>query len=175
MNRPGPVPGRNISIGGTIMQEFNIALLFQDKDGKITVYYPKTKYANILDAPNVAAQEAALDGHRNNSDIHVTPEQIAAFNAAIVDLAAHINNGDIHTTAAQKSAWNEAAQAAADALAAAAAATAAASTLESRVARVEDGLFSNITGNPFITSFEDVTGINVVKGAWNATKARLEC
>lgn len=157
------------------MQEFNIALLFQDKDGKITVYYPKTKYANILDAPNVAAMEAALDGHRNNTDIHVTPEQIAGFNAAIVDLAAHINNGDIHTTAAQKSAWNASAQTAADALAAASTAAAEASALASRVARVEDGLFSNITGNPFLTSFENVDGIAVVKGAWNAGKARLEC
>ena len=36
--------------------------------------------------------------------------------------------------------------------------------IESRVSRVEDGLFNNITGNPFLASFDSLDGITLVKG-----------
>ena len=50
-----------------------------------------------------------------------------------------------------------------------------AASLESRVARVEDGLFNNITGNPFLVSFDALDGVSLVKGVWNAERQRIEC
>lgn len=47
--------------------------------------------------------------------------------------------------------------------------------LEARVARLEDALLSNITGNPFSINFENLTGIALEQGVWNAARQRLEC
>lgn len=47
--------------------------------------------------------------------------------------------------------------------------------LEARVARLEDALFSNITGNPFSINFDNLTGIALEQGVWNAARQRLEC
>ena len=47
--------------------------------------------------------------------------------------------------------------------------------IESRVSRVEDGLFNNITGNPFLASFDSLDGITLVKGIWNEERKRIEC
>lgn len=48
-------------------------------------------------------------------------------------------------------------------------------SLESRVARVEDGIFNNITGNPYLVSFDSLDGIVLTKGIWNADRKRIEC
>jgi len=45
--------------------------------------------------------------------------------------------------------------------------------LKSKVQRMEDMLVYNITGNPFMVTFEDLTGV-VVSGVWNQTMARVE-
>ena len=63
----------------------------------------------------------------------------------------------------------------ANAAADAAAALAAVASLESRVARVEDGIFNNITGNPYLVSFDSLDGIVLTKGIWNADRKRIEC
>ena len=47
--------------------------------------------------------------------------------------------------------------------------------LESRVSRVEDGLFNNITGNPFLVQFDSLDGVVMTKGIWNAARNRIEC
>ena len=47
--------------------------------------------------------------------------------------------------------------------------------LESRVSRVEDGIYNNITGNPFLVSFDSLDGIILVKGVWNEAQHRVEC
>ena len=53
--------------------------------------------------------------------------------------------------------------------------SAAVASLESRVARVEDGIFNNITGNPYLVSFDSLDGIVLTKGIWNADRKRIEC
>ena len=63
----------------------------------------------------------------------------------------------------------------ANAAADAAAALATVASLESRVARVEDGIFNNITGNPYLVSFDSLDGIVLTKGIWNADRKRIEC
>lgn len=49
------------------------------------------------------------------------------------------------------------------------------SNLDSRLSRLEAALFNDISANPFLASFEDVTGIVIVRGIWNKEKQRVEC
>lgn len=46
--------------------------------------------------------------------------------------------------------------------------------LETKISKVEDALFSDITGNPHEITFDTLDGL-VVTGVWNEAKARLEC
>ena len=78
-------------------------------------------------------------------------------------------------TAEEKAAWTQAAQDATEAQAKATEALNTVSALDSRVSRVEDGLFNNITGNPFLASFDSLDGITLVKGIWNEERKRIEC
>ncbi len=116
-----------------------------------------------------------LNAHVNNSDIHVNPTTMGNYDTAISGLIEHTEDTDIHVSAELKAAWNAAAETAAQAAADAAQALNLAAGLESRVARVEDGLFNNITGNPFLVSFDSLDGIVLTKGIWNAERQRIEC
>lgn len=157
------------------MPDLNCVLVLKAKDGTIGMYYPYTKFKNILDAPDVVGLEFAVNGHIGNTDIHVTAEQISNLNAAISGLIEHTENADIHVIAEQKTAWNGAAATAEQAAASAVEALNTVSGLESRVARVEDGLFNNITGNPYLVSFDALDGVTMVKGVWNTDRQRIEC
>lgn len=157
------------------MTELNCVLVFQEKAGAITEYYPYTKWRNILDAPNVGAMESDLYGHIGNTDVHVTAAQISNYDTAIAGLIEHTENAEIHITAAERATWTTGAQKAEQAAADASSALNLAASLESRVARVEDGLFNNITGNPFLVSFDALDGVSLVKGVWNAERQRIEC
>lgn len=157
------------------MTELNCVLVFQEKPGTITAYYPYTKWRNILDAPNVGAMESDLYGHIGNTDVHVTAAQISNYDTAIAGLIEHTENAEIHITAAERSAWTAGAQKADKAAADASSALNLAASLESRVARVEDGLFNNITGNPFLVTFDALDGVTLAKGVWNAERQRIEC
>lgn len=157
------------------MPDLNCVILLKAKDGTIGMYYPFTKWANILDKPDVTGLEMLLNGHIGNTDIHVTAEQIGNLNAAISGLIEHTENEEIHVTPDQKTAWDGAATTAAQAAANASEALNTVSGLESRVARVEDGLFNNITGNPYLVSFDALDGVTLVKGVWNTERQRIEC
>lgn len=157
------------------MPELNCVLILKGKDGTLGLYYPFTKWRNILDAPDVTGIEVLLNGHIGNSDIHVTAQQTAGYDAAVASLIEHNENTAIHVTAEEKASWTEGAeQAAADANRVTEALNAIAG-IESRVSRVEDGLFNNITGNPFLASFDSLDGITLVKGIWNEERKRIEC
>lgn len=157
------------------MNELNCVLIFQEKAGAITAYYPYTKWRNILDAPNVGTMESDLYGHIGNTDVHVSATQINNLNTAVAGLIAHTEDTEIHATAAEKTAWSASAAQAAQAAEDAANALNLAAGLESRVARVEDGLFNDITGNPFLVSFDALDGVTLVKGIWNTERQRIEC
>lgn len=116
-----------------------------------------------------------LNAHANNTDIHVNPTTMGNYDTAIADLIRHTENTNVHTTAAEKASWTAGAQTATQTAATAAQALNKCAELESRVARVEDGLFSNITGNPFLVSFDSLDGITLVKGVWNSARQRIEC
>lgn len=116
-----------------------------------------------------------LNAHANNTDIHVNPSTMGNYDTAISGLIEHKEDTKIHVTAEEKASWTEGAeQAAADANRVTEALNAIAG-IESRVSRVEDGLFNNITGNPFLASFDSLGGITLVKGIWNEERKRIEC
>ena len=116
-----------------------------------------------------------LNAHANNSDIHVNPTTMGNYDTAIAGLIDHTEDTDIHTTAEEKAAWTAGAQTAEQAAGNAAEALNLIAGLESRVSRVEDGLFNNITGNPFLVAFDSLNGITLTKGIWNAERQRIEC
>ena len=91
-----------------------------------------------------------LNAHANNTDIHVNPSTMGNYDTAISGLIEHKEDTKIHVTAEEKASWTEGAeQAAADANRVTEALNAIAG-IESRVSRVEDGLFNNITGTRFL-------------------------
>ncbi len=97
----------------------------------------------------------------------MNPSTMGNYDTAISGLIEHKEDTKIHVTAEEKASWTEGAeQAAADANRVTEALNAIAG-IESRVSRVEDGLFNNITGNPFLASFDSLDGITLVKGIWN--------
>lgn len=80
------------------------------------------------------------------------------------DLADHNTSQTAHAAEAAEQAEADAAEA-----------LSAIAGLESRVSRVEDGLFNNITGNPFLVQFDSLDGVVMTKGIWNAARNRIEC
>jgi len=116
-----------------------------------------------------------LNAHANNSEIHVNPSTMANYDTAIAGLIQHTEDTTVHVTAEERAAWKGAAATAAQAAADAAEALNKVAALESRVARVEDGLFNNITGNPYLVSFDSIDGIVMTKGVWNVERNRIEC
>lgn len=116
-----------------------------------------------------------LNNHVNNTDVHVTRAMMENYDTAIAGLIDHTEDTDSHVTAGEKAEWSNGAQAAAQAAVDAAQALNLIAGLEGRVARVEDGLFNNITGNPYLVSFDSLEGITLVKGIWNAMLNRIEC
>ncbi len=116
-----------------------------------------------------------FNAHVSDQSIHVTEAQTENNNLAITGLIAHKEDRIVHITADERAAWNEASATAKKAAADAADAVQRITTLEGRVSHVEDGLFSNITGNPFLVSFDSLSGVKLVKGIWNKEQQRIEC
>jgi hypothetical protein len=94
---------------------------------------------------------------------------------AVGELTAHVDNDDIHVTAALKAAWNLGVQTAAAALAQAMTNAGDINSLLGRVLQIEDSLFNGIATNPFMFGFNDLTGLIVTHGIYNATLQRVEC
>ena len=113
--------------------------------------------------------------HINDTSVHTNAEQINNALAAIAELVLHAQNNDIHVTIADKNAWNGGVLTAERALLLAEQSLEGIAQFENRIARLEDGLFNNITGNPFLISFDDLSGISIIKGIWNRERQRIEC
>lgn len=121
------------------------------------------------------ADAADLAAHIFNSEIHVTPEMTEGYNTAIQEIGEHVNNTAIHVQPGEREGWATTGATAEAALAAAQAAQALANQQAGQIARLEDGVFSNITGNPFLITFENLDGISLIRGTWNEAQKRLEC
>lgn len=109
------------------------------------------------------ADVTALNDHANNSDIHVNPTTMGNYDTAIAGLIDHTEDTEVHVQPGERAAWDAGAEAAEQAEADAAEALSAIAGLESRVSRVEDGLFNNITGNPFLVQFDSLDGVVMVR------------
>lgn len=121
------------------------------------------------------AKGVDLNAHVNNDEIHVTPAAMENTGVAVAELIEHADSEDLHVTPQQKNSWTAAigvANAAASGVTGVENANAA---LESRIAQVENGLFNNITANPFLISLDTLDGIVLSKGVWNVTNQRVEC
>jgi hypothetical protein len=116
-----------------------------------------------------------LDGHIGNTDVHVTAAWKASILGAINDLIAFTQQTDIFVTPEQVAAWNAAISTANAALAMAQENAGNLTDIEGRIGQIEDSLWSGITSNPFSISFEDLSGIVVTYGVWNQILRRIEC
>lgn len=114
--------------------------------------------------------------HKENSEIHVTKEKMDNISLAVQEFVNHNNSTEIHTTPIEKAEWSTGYTNSVDSknkiesliipdI----------NDLKSRVVRLEDGLFNNITGNPFLVSFDSLMGIKISKGVWNSSQQRIEC
>jgi hypothetical protein len=141
------------------MTELNCVLVFQEKAGTITAYYPYTKWRNILDAPNVGAMESDLYGHIGNTDGHVTHRRSRDGGAD-----QQLRHRDCRADRAYRERRHSHYRGGAFGM---------------DRGRAESGtqanLFNNITGNPFLVSFDALDGITLVKGVWNVERQRIEC
>lgn len=118
---------------------------------------------------------AELFAHASDASIHGEPGQLDNALMAIGELILHINDSTIHITAADRAHWSGGVLTAQEALLLAEESRNAAQQAENRLARLEDGLFNNITGNPFLISFDTLDGISLVRGVWNRERQRIEC
>ena len=112
-------------------------------------------------------------GHLTNTGIHVTPEWVSNVSSLLAELVA-FSQSDIISPEDRRR-WNEAYDNALRALELGYENAGSIIGLTGRVLQMEDSLFNEITANPFIVSFENLDGLNVIRGIWNPTFQRIEC
>lgn len=102
-----------------------------------------------------------------NPDAFVTVQQFEAYKA--IALGAQTTAQD--ALALSKQAGDIAKQSQQDV----AGLTAQINQINSKVATLWDAVFTEITTNPWLISFSDLSGITLTSGVWNKTLQRLEC
>lgn len=125
--------------------------------------------------PGKFADKAAFTGHINNTDLHVTAEKIQNYDTAFTGLIEHIENKGIHVNLLDKEKWNVGSATAENAMTNISTLSNDLSVVEGKLARLEDGVFNDITGNPYMVRFTNLEGIKLTKGIYNKAKNRIEC
>lgn len=92
----------------------------------------------------------------------------------VLGVDSHLLNLSIHVTEDEKITWREAAEATASLQSEISTLLSTVSNLESKVGNIMDGLYTDITTNPWSVNFKDVDGITMTDGIWNQTKERVE-
>ena len=123
----------------------------------------------------LAALSGTIEGHAANSDIHTTASWKAAVAQSIGAQTSHISDTDIHVTAAAQSAWNAAVTDSTAAKQLAESNSGNISTIQGQIELIMEALYSDITANPWSISFNNLDGITVTHGIYNAVKQRIEC
>ena len=118
-------------------------------------------------------QRNSLTGHLSDTNIHVTPDWVDGVSALLAELVA-FSQSDIISPEDRRR-WNQAAEDAARALLLGYENAGSIIGLTGRVLQMEDSLFNEITANPFTISFDNLDGLNVIRGIWNPTFQRIEC
>ena len=169
---------------------FYLAHYYDKAKSKFAPFMYTTTAQNVLMSPGgtetvsdvVAQLQSArvytlseLYAHAGNADIHAAPGQLDNVFTALGELVLHVDDLSIHITPTDKAHWDGGVTTAAQALSAAGTANERVGQFDSRIASLEDSVFNNITANPFSIAFDNLTGINLVKGIWNKGAQRIEC
>jgi len=123
----------------------------------------------------LAHSEGALAGHIGNGDVHVTALWKSIIDQTVADLITFSQRTDIFVTPMQVAAWNAAIITANNALALSQSNAGHLADIDGRISLIEDSLFNGITTNPFLISFDNLTGIVLTYGVWNTIFNRIEC
>ena len=100
---------------------------------------------------------------------------VANYDKAFIGLSEHIENLEIHVTKGQKDGWENAKNKAEKNEQGLLSLGIDLSEMQGKLKRLEDGVFNDITGNPFTENFKDLEGIKLIKGNYNKSKNRIEC
>lgn len=92
----------------------------------------------------------------------------------VLGVDAHLVNTSIHVSETDKTTWAEAAATAAAVQVDVTTLLSTVSNLESKVENVMDGLYSDISTNPWAVTFKDLDDITLDGGLWNEEKGRIE-
>lgn len=121
------------------------------------------------------ATKTDFENHTANREIHVTRELKENYDTAIAGLTQHTENADIHVSKNQKENWTNAAVKTEGQEAELIQQKNKMTEMEGKLARLEDGVFNDITGNPYTVSFNNLDGIELIKGNYNKQRNRIEC
>ena len=97
------------------------------------------------------------------------------YNQAFVGLAEHKENEDIHVMASQKEEWQGAVAKSKQNATEISDQQAEIASLKGKLARLEDSVYNDITGNPWTMTFNDLEGVELTKGNHNKARNRIEC
>lgn len=152
-------------------QNFNL-----EKPAQTDFYNVDVQNANMdkIDAA-LANEEERVRLHINDDIKHLTPEQREMYNTTAVEFTAHVNEEYKHTTQEEKDKWNAGVVLSTENSGKIGTLENLTNNHEPRIKRLEDAIFNNITGNPFLVSFENLENIKLVKGIWNVAQKRIEC
>ncbi len=149
MNTPdtGITQDKSGVIGDT---RFVMNLIFSDTQNIKVTTNPTFIYASIEDVKNQKVEVLQhLQTHIDDTNLHVSSLEKQKWNTA--SELSQTNEGDINALNIKTDQTNV------------------------RLNRLEDALFNDVVGNPFLVDFKTLTGIKLIKGCWNKTLQRLEC
>ncbi len=149
--------------------------------------------ANCPDTPKVAISEGVSSelevtmqivvSNTESVKIEVDPTVIIATKSDVqkvkvevtAELRNHINDMNFHVSSTEKQKWNTASELSQTNEGEINALNIKINQTNIHLNRLEDSLFNDIIGNPFMVDFKTLTGLVVTKGCWNKTLQRLEC
>lgn len=122
----------------------------------------------------IVSNTATINVQVDPTVIIATKADISTHNADPNAHSAHFGDTVIHVTAEDKERWNATDELAVDNRAEIDQLKLGRVSDGSRLTRLEDAIFNDITGNPYLITFPDLTGIVLIKGVWNKSAKRLE-
>ena len=150
----------------------------EDTDRKI--WLPYTILEGVLNPESgedmliiFSRTEDNKNNHITDTTIHVTPEWVGNISAFIAEFANFMQQDFI--SAEERARWDTAALEAREALNSSRENAGSILSMMGRLLQVEDWLFNDIETNPFVGTFDDIDGFNIIRGIWNRNLNRLEC
>ena len=123
----------------------------------------------------LAALSGTIEGHAANSDVHTTAEWKNNVAQAIGTLTTHVSDENVHVTTEKQAAWDKAVADSAAALTLANTNSGCISTIQGQIEQIMESIYSDVTANPWAISFDNLDGITVTYGIYNAVKQRIDC